>query len=524
MRRAPSLRLLLLLGFSTLISVLVATFAFTAGRQLNTTFSEAAIASRDMAIDNLQRLGLGIARNTAVTIRPAVIDSNFTYLAESAAAVAASEAVRFVVFTDAKGGRLAFRGSEPAYRDAAPMLATLPASEPAHAWDRAHSLLLVGTPVMVERDRIATVQLGFDTRAIEQRLADAAQVHVAENRSALRRLVLAGVAVLLLGIVTVVWVGTWLSRPVQDLAAAAGRLTKGDFSARAATTGPAEIQRLGDAFNAMAVSLEDAVQQSIERAASDRELELAHRLQLEIVPASGIHQLSQFEICAWYEPASSCGGDWWSYVASSDDELILAIGDVVGHGVPAAFATAAACSSFGTAVRMAPGLGPVGALEVMHESIRAAGGGRGMTCFALALNARERWVAFANAAHPFPMRVRPREPEPISQLVVAGSIAGLGDKLTVGQGRIDLEPGDVFVLFTDGLPDTTSARGEHYGVSRLRDRLLDAGMDQLADGPLEHTLRVIRDDLASFLEGTWRTDDITLLLVRYRGDRARGAS
>jgi sigma-B regulation protein RsbU (phosphoserine phosphatase) len=516
---------LFLLAVSALVCTLVLSFAFTSLQQLDTIYDRSLREARTSATEQLVRLGTSTAANAALSVRPSYLDNNFAYLQDVMVGLTRSdESVRYAVTLDASGNAVATGGKLSGHEQ---MAATITAelkgrSATAHVLDPQKQLLLVGARVTDDKgERIGDVLVGYDTRSIEARLAATQQEKVAQNREAVQRTAIAGIAVLIIGIITAILLAKWFSRPVTRLAQAASTLAIGDFQARAQIAGPRELQQLGQAFNDMAVQLESSIHESIAKASQDRELALARTLQMSMMPPDGSKDLGGgFEICSWYSPAGICGGDWWSYYAlPSEGKILVLIGDVMGHGVPAAFVTAAAKAACETAVAMKRRAAePVELLEAINSAtLQASSGKMTMSCLASLIDLRQQSVVIAGGGHPWPLLVqRENDGRHSSSLMpVHGTLLGENQQPNFNRSEAELREGSLVVWFTDGLVEATNPLAREYGVRRLR-----KVVEQVATRPLDDVLMAIRADLEAYTNGVVPADDVAVIVGRYRAPAA----
>jgi sigma-B regulation protein RsbU (phosphoserine phosphatase) len=513
---AIAMRVLLLLAVIGLVSLVVIPFVFSSLAQLDDIFGRAARESRQVALDHLIRLGKLTAQNTAINVRSSVLDNNYSYLQGAVDGIAHSDRnVRFAACLDPKLQVLAWGGPEA--RQGAPLsrITGLLDSQPlVHYWDEANRTLAVGARVDAGSGTIGSVVVAYDTTDLESILTATAAEKARQNTSALRRTAWTGASVLVLGVLTAIGLGWWISRPVTRLASAASILATGDFEVRAEVAGPAELQQLGRSFNEMASRLKHSLEESMAKAAVDRELALARDLQVSMMPPETRVNCQGFELCSWYSPAGACGGDWFAYYPlHQEGKLLVLIADVMGHGLPAAFVTAAAKSAC-EAVIEGTEVEPTALLSAIHSAtVRAAKGKMTMSTLVAAIDVRAYTVTFAAGGHPWPFVVRPNGRDGYEATIVPVSGTLLGDKtLDLDRSHLTLEPGTVIVWFTDGLLEATSPTDQEYGAKRLKKLLERSGAL-----PLEAILEEIKQDLAKHTQGTPPSDDIAVIVGRYPG-------
>jgi serine phosphatase RsbU (regulator of sigma subunit) len=197
--------------------------------------------------------------------------------------------------------------------------------------------------------------------------------------------------------------------------------------------------------------------------------EFTETMQSTLLPRSRPKVLG-LEIGAVYEQSTrvEVGGDVYDFLELPDGRLAVVLGDVTGHGIDAAADMAMAKFVFRSLAREHPEAGDflAAANEVVLGEI---GTGKFITLLYLTVDPRSGELSCASAGHPPPRIVRPElPPGPIDVTGLALGIEG-GQQYTAA--HVQLEPGAVVVLYTDGLPEARRA-GELYGEKRLNDALL----------------------------------------------------
>lgn len=203
------------------------------------------------------------------------------------------------------------------------------------------------------------------------------------------------------------------------------------------------------------------------------------------------------------------GGDWYAFVPISSTRLGVAIGDVAGHGVSAVRHMA----EYRYALRTVAGEGgsPPTVVARVHDTTRRYPGMQPSSCVYGQIDLAERTWTYCSAGHLPPLLVRNGEvsalPSPHGPLlgVVHGSVA-------YATTTIDVQPGDVLVLYTDGLVERR-AEGIDTGIARLAEYLSDADLE-------EDLFAASRRLVAQMTVGSPTADDVAVVLIRIRGGAA----
>lgn len=257
-----------------------------------------------------------------------------------------------------------------------------------------------------------------------------------------------------------------------------------------------------------------------------QQMELALAVQRAFVPRGDVIDCGQVRISGLWAPASRCGGDWWWAHKLSGGRVLVLIGDVTGHGLPAAMVTAAAKGCYDVAQKlMGDDLDVVELLLLLDAAVRMEGGESfHMTCFATLLDPAAGQVIYANAGHLVPYLCRIQENGEVELGVLAARGMPLGAGNVGGTYRAhtrELRPGDTLVWYTDGLVESVDRNGRQFGDRRLQ-RLLRKIEHTTTDvsGVREH---IVRATLA-FLGGERADDDITLVVARVEAGMLQASS
>jgi serine phosphatase RsbU (regulator of sigma subunit) len=238
-----------------------------------------------------------------------------------------------------------------------------------------------------------------------------------------------------------------------------------------------------------------------------QELSNATRIQRDMLPA-GTPTLPGYELEAYIEACNEVGGDLYDFHILDDGRMVFIVGDVTGKGMGAALLMSSFLASarvlYDSCADPAELSRRLGAM-VSRSNDRA----RFITGFVGCLDPVTGMLHYVNAGHPWPMLVHDgtlRELE--SNGVPFGVVAGF----PYSTATVELAPGEVLAVFTDGIPE--AQRGEElYDEKRLRQAMLEEG-----GAPDLSTLRRrLLERVDEFLAGEPRTDDITLVLIRRAG-------
>lgn len=250
-----------------------------------------------------------------------------------------------------------------------------------------------------------------------------------------------------------------------------------------------------------------------ERAAIAREVELAATVQAELLPGAEPHVLGPLTVIGSWRPATRCAGDFWT-VQPLGDAVLIAIGDVTGHGVASAMVAAAALGACEAVVRRRGAQLDLGELvTALDAAVRRVGGGElAMTCSVAIVAPSERQLRFTSCGHPAPYVCRAQADRPIElqALVARGNPLGRGTPSVRVQTR-PLTPGDLLVWYTDGVVDAQDPAGVAFGDRKLQHLLKRLDRDKLTAAAVH--AQVLRG-VAAHRGGRPPADDETLVVAQ----------
>jgi sigma-B regulation protein RsbU (phosphoserine phosphatase) len=245
------------------------------------------------------------------------------------------------------------------------------------------------------------------------------------------------------------------------------------------------------------------------REAMARDLRIAREIQMGILPAdlAAATRGTGLDVHAIVEPALEVGGDLYEVLRASDDRIVVALGDVSGKGIPAALFMAVAVTILRTLARQIAE--PDEILRRLNDEL-AEQNPRGMfvTMQCLIFDLAQGRVSCAGAGHHQLAIVSPGRP-PRLACPSSGRPAGLMVVNPIERETFALEPGDTFVLFSDGVSEAMNTAEDFYGEERLLTALSGGGASA-AD-----TVTQVLRDVRAFAAGAKQSDDITILAARY---------
>lgn len=242
---------------------------------------------------------------------------------------------------------------------------------------------------------------------------------------------------------------------------------------------------------------------ALARVELDKDLELAKRVQQVLVPEKG-PDIAGYEFFSFYRAANQVGGDYFDYVPLSEGRVAVVVADVVGHGVAAALLMARLSSQ----VRfcLAGGLEPGKALAQVNAAFGEIGiESRFVTFWLGVLDPNKKTLTVANAGH-MPTMIRRGKGDVIEVgQEETGFPLGVLDDTEYDEITIDLLPGHMVTMYTDGVNEASNPKDELYDIQRIRDRF---AADRLSPKKFGEGLIA---DVQRFMNGAPQGDDMCLV-------------
>jgi phosphoserine phosphatase RsbU/P len=250
------------------------------------------------------------------------------------------------------------------------------------------------------------------------------------------------------------------------------------------------------------VAARRSLERDVELGEIHKELELARRIQLSILPAP-FPASEDFRVAARYVPMTSVAGDLYDFLVSGDRKAGLMIADVSGHGVPAALI--ASMVKMAATSQRANAAHPAQLLAGMNAALCGNTQGQFVTAACVHLDAETRQLRYAAAGHPAMLMLRNGNVTEVAEnglLLAASELALYSDK------TLALEPGDRLLLYTDGLIEARNTEGKLLGEDALI-ALLHGTADLTPDEAADRMIDSAQQWSAS------QEDDLTVLICDF---------
>ncbi|MBP7263760.1 MAG: SpoIIE family protein phosphatase [Spirochaetia bacterium] len=359
-----------------------------------------------------------------------------------------------------------------------------------------------------------------------------------------RALIAISMLALVAAIILAVLESKAISRPVEALKRGALALAAGQLDYRVDLKSGDEFGELADFFNHVAESLSDDMRrmeeqrseierysQTLERAVAERtrklneaytllrrrndeieeEVLMAAAVQRKIIPDEDeLPRSPALSFGARYQAMANVGGDLYDAIDLGSGRFAFVVGDVSGHGIPAALVAAMAKVSFRAhALR---GWEPSAILAEVNSELCELIGGETyfVSAFLAVLDVSDGSLFYASAGHP-PALLRRLDGSVEELETPDGMLLGITEDFPRLQSSTAMSPGDRLVLYTDGIIEARSSSGRFYETAGLSAFLTAQGSQHPAA-----FVSALLDDVSAFAAGTRQSDDRAVLAVGFK--------
>jgi len=264
--------------------------------------------------------------------------------------------------------------------------------------------------------------------------------------------------------------------------------------------------------NQIVVAMENAdlYRESLEKQRLEEELAVARQIQTGLLPRS-LPSLANFDFASFIEPSRQVGGDYYDFIPVGDGRVGVVIADASGKGVPAALLIARMQAMMQSEVRFGKGVNEMMA-SVNRFISESTSQDRFATCFYIELDDGSGKAHYCNAGHNYPLLIR--GDGRVEYLSTGGLLLGAFADAIYETGVAEMEPGDMLVMYTDGVTEAMDASQNEFGEQRLADDLI-----KIRSFPAEVVCSKIIKNVKQFAAGIGDTDDMTLVVVKARENR-----
>ena len=358
------------------------------------------------------------------------------------------------------------------------------------------------------RDRAGEVgEIRISRSVIEEVVANGKAVLTSDAQADPR---FAGGTVVLQGVRSVLAVPLGVGQKVFGIIYADSPLAEGRFTED-------HLKVLTTLASVAAIRVENArlAEEQLGRERLERELQVASEIQQRFQPATA-PQVAGYEMQGISFPCYEIGGDYYDFIQRANGRMVVALGDVSGKGTAAALLMSSLHAAVHAQMDIHDSL--VKTIEAVNRYlVESIPPNRFVTLFYAELDPKDGGLVFLNAGHNPPLIVHAGGT--MEQLASGGLPLGIMAEADFREGRTRLHPGDVLVIYSDGVSEATNPAGEEFGPTRLYETVA-RNLDSSAAGIRDR----IEAALTKFCQGTPAADDITLVIVKRLAEAAEAVA
>jgi sigma-B regulation protein RsbU (phosphoserine phosphatase) len=249
------------------------------------------------------------------------------------------------------------------------------------------------------------------------------------------------------------------------------------------------------------------LEENIEKQRMENELSMARKVQEGLLPAV-MPETPGLDVFGTSLSCLEVAGDYFDVINLDEDRTVLAIGDVSGKGAGAAMLMSNLQASIRTAVRIGSDLKQM--IEQINDLIfDNTQAHQFITFFAGIYDRRTRRFDYVNAGHNPPLLVK--KDGSLSMLESGGLILGAMSDMTYEQETVTLDRDDLLFLYTDGLSEAENPAGDMYDEESVEEFVV-----RNRSLPIGEMVEKLAGEVETFMDGTERKDDLTLLIARVK--------
>ncbi len=266
---------------------------------------------------------------------------------------------------------------------------------------------------------------------------------------------------------------------------------------------PDDLEVMAGAVSQAAVAVRFARlhEDGLRRLAIERDLQLARRVQLSLLPAQ-CPPCEGYQFFTYYQTAYQVGGDYYDFIELPSGRLAVVVADVAGKGVSAALLMAKLSGELKYYLSCET---PRAAIARMNDTICSGGAGRFVTLLLAVLERTTPRITLINAGHLAPLRRRASGAIEVIGESQRGLALGILPEQEYQELQVEAEPGDVWFACTDGFTEAVGPNGQMYGAERLH-----AALERDPVGVQETGERIVQD-VERFVGEQQQSDDMCLV-------------
>jgi sigma-B regulation protein RsbU (phosphoserine phosphatase) len=235
------------------------------------------------------------------------------------------------------------------------------------------------------------------------------------------------------------------------------------------------------------------------------EMKLAYEIQVDLLPKSQ-PKIKGYQIAGKSIPAKEVGGDYYDFISIDDNHLAFCVGDISGKGIPAALlmanlqATLRGQTSFGKSCKDC-------LFFTNNMLFHSTATSKFATLFYGILNTETNQITYCNAGHNNPYLIA--ADGTMTKLSAGGMIVGIMPGALYDESSVNINPGELLILFSDGITEAMNSADEEFGDTRLTDIVLKNRKEAAED-----IIDLILKEVKLYTGSSPQMDDMTVVIIK----------
>ncbi len=348
---------------------------------------------------------------------------------------------------------------------------------------------------------MAMVQLAISDEVI----SDA----IAKNRNK----ILIGAAIfLVIGVLVSLFLAAYIVRPIRILSNSAEQVGSGDLDHKVPPLGNDELGTLAERFNAMTEGLKQAQKAKEEQLVIDEQIRQATEIQEGMNPQYFLNRDS-YQVKGYTRAAKGVGGDYYDFQLLQDGRLAVLISDVSGKSISASLVMVLIKTVVSTYLQLYDSVrGDKIVTTINQVMCSQAHIDKFATFFFCVYDPETRLLDFTNGGHG-PIFIYRAKDKVCTLSKLEGLPMGIDEDNDYKLAQLSLNPGDIIVLYTDGVNEAWDQQKNEYGLVRLRQKVME-----YADLTADEMVKNIIADIDDFSAGAEQHDDLSLVIMKVPAD------
>ncbi len=348
-----------------------------------------------------------------------------------------------------------------------------------------------------KKDRLATAQIVFSDAKIQEAF-----------RENLKLILISALVFWIIGIIGSLLMSGLIVKPINVLYTGAGIVGGGNLDHKIPDLGKDELGALARQFNQMTDGLKKAQEAREEQLITDEQIRQAQEIQEGMNPGK-FFKKSTYQIKGFTRAAKGVGGDYYDIIRLPDGKMAVLISDVSGKSISASLVMVLIKTVVTTFLTLHKYLRPDIVLSTINSVMASqAHIDKFATILFFIYDPETREVEFSNGGHG-PLFIYRSADTLITLAKIEGLPMGIDENNRYSISKVKLEPGDMIILYTDGITEAWDPMKNEFGLKNMRGKILAYSEYNAAE-----IVEKLVEDLDNFTQGAQQHDDMTLVVFK----------